>query len=150
MKPKGLLIAVALLAALAVGVYFSNKSQAAKEKSPAADTTTTKLLNIPDDQFQELKIKKLTGESIALKKENGKWRMTDPKPLAADQDTVSSMTTSLGSLSADKVIEEKAADLKQFGLADPTLDVQVVRKDGKTHHLLIGDDTLTGSAAYAM
>ena len=150
MKPKGLLIALALLAVLGIGVYFSNKSQAAKEKNPTPDTATTKLLNIPDDQFQEIKIHKLTGETISLKKDNGKWRITEPTNLPADQDAVSSMTSALGSLNADKVIEEKAGDLKQFGLADPTLDVQVVRKDGKTDHLLIGDDTLTGSGAYAM
>jgi hypothetical protein len=149
MKPKGLLIALALLAILGAGVYFSNKSQAAKEKEPAKDTTT-KLLTIPDDQFQELKIKKLTGEVIDLKKDNGKWRMVAPKDLAADNDTVSSITSSLGSLTADKVVEEKATDLKEFGLNDPTLDVSIVRKDGKTDRLLIGDDTLTGSGAYAM
>jgi hypothetical protein len=148
MNPKGLLIALGLLAVLGIGVYFSNKSQAAKEKEPAKDTTT-KLLTIPDDQFQEIKIKKLTGELLDLKKDN-KWRMVAPKDLPADQDTVSSMTSSLGSLTADKVVEEKAGDLKQFGLADPTLDVSVVRKDGKTDRLLIGDDTLTGSGAYAM
>jgi hypothetical protein len=150
MKPTGLLIAVALLAALGVGVYFSNKSQAAKEKEPGKDAATTKLLEIPDDQYQEIKIKKVTGETLDLKRDNGKWRMTEPKDLPADQDAISSMTSSLGSLNADKVVEEKATDLKQFGLADPTLDVTVLRKDGKTAHLLIGDDTLTGSGAYAM
>jgi hypothetical protein len=150
MKPKGLLISVALLAALGAGIYFSNKSQAAKEKEPSKDTATTKLLEIPDDQFQEIKIKKLTGEVIDLKKDNGKWRMIAPTNLPADNDTVSSMTSSLGNLNADKVVEEKATDLKQFGLADPTLDVTISRKDGKTDHLLIGDDTLTGSGAYAM
>src|SRR5215471_7643762 len=150
MKPTGLLVAVALLAALGAGVYFSNKSQAAKEKEPSKDAAATpKLLEIPDDQFQQITIKKLTGEVIALKRDSGKWRMTQPRDLAADNDTVGSMTSSLGSLAADKVVEEKATDLKQFGLADPTLDVTINRKDGKTDHLLVGDDTLTGSGAYA-
>src|SRR5215467_7111706 len=149
MKPKGLLVALALLAVLGAGVYFSNKSQAAKEKEPAKDAAT-KLLNVPDDQFQKIAIKKLTGEVITLSRDNGKWRMIDPKPLPADQDTVSSMVSSLGTLNADKTVEEKAADLKQFGLADPTLDVTITRKDGKTDRVLIGDDTLTGSGAYAV
>jgi hypothetical protein len=147
MKPKGLLIAVALLAVLGAGVYFSNKSQAAKEKAPTE--TSTKLLTIPDDQFQKITIRKLTGEVIELSKETGKWRMTQPKPLAADQDSISSMTSSLGNLTADKVIEEKATDLQPFGLGIPTLDVTIQRKDGKSDHLLIGDDTPTGSGAYA-
>src|SRR5437763_15747511 len=115
MKPNGLIIAVGVLAILGGLVYWSNKTQAGKDKDKdktpgAADTT--KLLTIPDDQFQRITIKKLTGESIALSRENGKWRMTEPKPMAADQDAVTAMTGALGNLNADKVIEEKPADLQ--------------------------------------
>ena len=59
------------------------------------------------------------------------------------------MVSALANLNADKVVEEKAADLKPYGLDIPTLDVQIVRKDGKTDRLLIGDDTLNGTGAYA-
>lgn len=147
MKPKGLLIAVVLLAVLGGLVWWSNKKQAAAG-SKTTDTTT-KLLTIPDDQFQNIRIRKVTGEVEDLQRENGKWKLTEPKPLPADQDAVSGIVTNLSSLSADKVIEDKAADLKQYGLADPTLDIQIKRKDGKTDELLIGDDTPTGSGAYA-
>ena len=81
MKPMGLLIAVALLAVLGGLTWWSNKSQADKAKTPT--DTTTKLLTIPDDQFQEIKIHKLTGEQLDLKRENGKWRMTAPTALPA-------------------------------------------------------------------
>ena len=147
MKPKGLLIAVVLLAVLGGLTWWSNKSQADKSKTPA--DTVTKLLSIPDDQFQEIKIRKVTDEVLSLKRENGKWQMTAPKAMAADQDAAGSMVSALANLNADKVVEEKATDLKAYGLDRPTLDVQIVRKDGKTDHLLIGDDTLNGSGAYA-
>jgi hypothetical protein len=147
MKPKGLLIAVVLLAVLGGLTWWSNKSQADKSKTPA--DTVTKLLSIPDDQFQEIKIRKVTDEVLSLKRENGKWQMTAPKAMAADQDAAGSMVSALANLNADKVVEEKATDLKPYGLDRPTLDVQIVRKDGKTDHLLIGDDTLNGSGAYA-
>jgi hypothetical protein len=147
MKPKGLLIAVVLLAVLGGLVWWSNKSQADKAKTPA--DAPVKLLSTPGDQFQEVKIRKVTGEVLGLKLENGKWRMTAPQPLPADQDAAGSMVSALVNLNADKVIEEKATDLKPYGLDVPTLDVQIVRKDGKTDHLLIGDDTLNGSGAYA-
>ena len=147
MKPKGLLIAVVLLAVLGGLTWWSNKKQAAKSSAPA--DAATKLLSIPDDQFQEIRIQKVTNEVIDLKRDNNKWRMTEPKPLPADLDAVNSIATTLSNLNADKVIEENATDLKPYGLDIPTLDVQVKRKDGKTDHLLIGDDTLTGSGAYA-
>ena len=148
MKPKGLLIAVVLLAVfggLSVWVY----KHPASTDTKSADGSNTKLLTIPDDQFQEIKVAKLTGETIDLKKENGKWRMTAPKDLPADQDAAASMQSTLAGLTADKLIDPKATDLKAFGLAQPTLDVSVMRKDGKTDRLLIGDDTPTGSGAYA-
>ncbi len=147
MKPKGLLIAVVLLAVLGGLTWWSNKSQADKAKTPA--DTATKLLTIPDDQFQEIKIQKLTGELLDLKRENGKWQMTAPKAMPADQDAAGSIVSALANLNADKVVEDKAADLKPYGLDTPTLDVQIIRKDGKTDRLLIGDDTLNGSGAYA-
>ena len=147
MKPKGLLIATVLLAVLGGVTWWSNKKEADKAKTPA--DTSVKLLSIPDDQFQEIKITKVTGELLTLKRENGKWRMTAPQALPADQDAAGSIVSVLANLNADKVVEEKAADLKPYGLDRPTLDVQMVRKDGKTDHLLIGDDTLNGSGAYA-
>jgi hypothetical protein len=146
-KPGGLLTAVALLAVLGGLVWWSNKKQAAAGKSPA--DSTIKLLTIPDADFKEIRIKKVSGESIDLKREDGKWAMTEPKPLRADQDEVGSMVSNLSSLSADKLIEDKANDLKAYGLGDPTLNVEIVKKDGKTAGVLIGDDTPTGSGAYA-
>jgi hypothetical protein len=147
-KPKGLLIAVVLLAGLGGAVWWSNKREASATDKKGTDTST-KILTIPEDQFQEIQIKKVTGETVALTRENGKWRMTSPSPLPADQDAVASMVTSLSALNADRIVEEKPDDLKAFGLADPTLDVKIKRKDGKTDELLVGDDLPTGSGSYA-
>jgi hypothetical protein len=147
MKPTGLLVAVAVLAVLGGLVWWSNKKQAAASKT--STDTTIKLLSIPDDQFQEIRIRKLTGEVQDLRRVNGNWQLTQPSQLSADPDTVGSMVSSLSSLSADKVIEDKAADLQPYGLHIPTLDITVVKKDGKSNELLIGDDTPTGSGAYA-
>jgi hypothetical protein len=146
MKPTGLMIAVGVLLVLGGVTYWSNKKQASAAKQPDSGT---KILTIADGQFAQIRIKKLTGEVQDLKRESGKWALTEPKPLRADQDTASAMASSLGSLSADKVIEDKAADLQPYGLNAPTLDVTIFKKDGKSSELLIGDDTPTGSGAYA-
>jgi hypothetical protein len=144
MKPKGLLIAVVLLAVLGGLVWWSNKKQAA-----TATDTANKLLSIPDDQFEEIRIKKATGEVQALRRQDRRWLMTQPQQLPADQDAVASMVSSLASLTFEKVVEEKAADLSAYGLGTPALDVEVKRKDGKTDRLLVGDDVPTGAGAYA-
>src|SRR3954453_9259920 len=113
MKPKGLLIAVVLLAVLGVAVWYSNKQEAAK--AGKTDTTTVKVLTIPEDQFQEIRIRKVTGETERLSRASGKWRLVEPKDMAADQDAVSSMVNALSSLNADRVVEDKADDLKNYG-----------------------------------
>jgi hypothetical protein len=148
MKPTGLLIAVALLAVLGGAIWWSNKKQAAGPAKSATDTSS-KLLTIPADQFQEIRIKKLTGETQDLKLVNGKWRIVEPKPMAADQDAVTSMVTSLSALTADKTIEDNASDLKAYGLETPTLDITITKKDGKTAGVEVGDATPTNSGSYA-
>lgn len=146
MKPKGLLIAVVLLAVLGGGIWWSNRKQAAASKAP---DTSTKILFISEEQFQEIKLAKSGAEPVDLKRENGKWRITAPQPFPADPDASSSLVAALASVAADKTIEDNAADLKAYGLDHPSIDAQVVKKDGKIDEILIGDDTPTGSGAYA-
>src|SRR5208283_867181 len=102
MKPKGLLVAVVLLAVLGGAVWFSNKKQAEKEKAPAADASP-KIVSIPDDQVQDILIQRPGGETVELKREGPyKYALTRPKPLPADVDAASSLITTLASVSADK------------------------------------------------
>jgi hypothetical protein len=148
MKGRGLLASVIVLAALAGALYWSNKKQKADAAKPAADTSP-KILSIPEDQIKEVRIKKTGADTTVVRKgDDGKWQILEPKPLRADQDSVNSLTSTLASLNADKVVEDKAADLSPYGLNTPSLDVTVVKKDGKSQDVYVGDDTPTGSGAY--
>ena len=148
MKPQGLLIAVALLAVLGGAIWYSNKHQAASAaKTPA--TNETKILSIPEDQVQDIKIQHANGDVVELSKTTGKWRLVQPKELSADPDAASSLVSAVTSVTADKTIEDKATDVSPYGLSHPALDVTVGRKDGKTSEILVGDDTPNNSGAYA-
>jgi len=148
MKPKGLLIAVAVLAVLGGAVWWSNKKQAAAAKN--TPDSTTKIVSIPDDQIQAIRIERPGGETDDLKKDNGKWTLTEPKALPADPDAAASLVSSVDSVTADQTVEDKAQDISQYGLNHPQLTVAITRKDGKTTTLLIGADTLNNSGSYAM
>jgi len=59
------------------------------------------------------------------------------------------VVSSLSSLSSDRLVEEKAADLGQFGLASPKLEVDITAKNNQLRKLLIGDETPASSGVYA-
>lgn len=150
MRIRGLLIAAILMVALGVGVWFSNRAEKAKEGKSATSVDAPKILAIPEDQIQKIEIAKKDGETTVVQRDAGnKWRIVQPKPLPADQDSVTSIATTLASLASDRLVEDKAADIAQYGLNAPGLTVTVTKKDGKSEKLLIGDDTPTGSGAFA-
>jgi Domain of unknown function (DUF4340) len=148
MKSKGLLIASFLLLVLSAVIWWSNKKTATADKAPV-ETTTVKLLNFPEDQIQNIEIKKRTGKTMLLQRSNSQWQITAPKPLRADPDAVSSMLSSLSSLSSDRTVEEKAIALDQYGLTQPVIELNITDKNRRTTRLRIGDDTPAGTAVYA-
>ena len=148
MKSKGLLAASFLLLVLAGIIWWSNKKVATADKTPV-ENTATKLLGIPEDQFQDIEIKKRAAEIIHLQHTDSKWQIVSPDALPADPEAVSTMLSSLSSLSSDRTVEERAASLDQYGLSQPAFELNVTDKKKKTSKLLIGDDTPAGTAVYA-
>ncbi len=148
MKFGGLLTAVIILAALGGGVYWSNKAKEAADKAPAKDAAP-KVLTIPEADFKTIRLQKSSsGATVVQKSDAGKWQITEPKPLPADQDSVSSLVSTLATVTSDRLIEEKPSDLASYGLVSPPLEVIVTKKDGKTEDLLVGDDTPTGGGSF--
>jgi len=145
---RRLLIAVALLAVLGGLVYWANRAKKAEADKPSS--TTPKLLSIAEDQFQKIEIRPSSGEATVLEKDAaGKWEVTAPRKLPADQDAVSSLVSTLASLNSDKLVEEKTADGGPFGLTSPALRVLVTKKDGKAHEVQIGDEAPASSGYFA-
>src|SRR5581483_1430111 len=150
MKMKGMIISAGVLLVLVGLLYWSNhhmpEDAAAKTSSDAAP----KILSLNEGDITKVDLKKKTGEEVVLAKNaSGKWEMTAPKQLPVDQEAVTSMMSTLSSLNSDRLVEAKSTNLEQYGLTQPALTVTITKKDGKTQELLIGDDTPTGSAAYA-
>ncbi|MCU1240344.1 MAG: hypothetical protein JWO71_1070 [Candidatus Acidoferrum typicum] len=150
MKNTGLLIAAVVLAALSGVLYWSNRHPASENTAKASIDTPPKILNLKQEDISKIEIKKKGGEELALAKgDAGKWQITAPKPLGADQEAVSSLLSSVSSLNSDRLVEDKAADLGQYGLTQPSLELGVTSKDSKPQKLLLGDDTPAGSAVFA-
>ena len=149
MKSTGLLIAAALLAVLTGVLYWSNHHTPDDTKS-SATPAAAKLLSLKDADVNKIEIDKKGSEPVDLTKSgDGKWEITAPQKLSADQDAITSVISSLSGLNSERVVEDHAIDLKQYGLADPSVKIDVATKDGKSQKLLLGDDTPTGNGVYA-
>jgi hypothetical protein len=149
MKSRGLLVAAFVLAALSAALYWSNHRKPAEPDTKVSADTPPKILELKQDDISKIDIKKKSADEVVLAKDSaGKWQITAPKAYRADQDSVSSMLSTLSSLSSDRLLEDKASNLAQYGLTEPTIQLDVIEKNDKDHKLLIGDDAPTGSDTY--
>ncbi len=148
MKPRNVLVAAILLAALSGLVWWAKRHPQATG-SAANTPPSPKVADISQASVQQIDLKKKDGSTITLDRKGGKWTITAPEPLAADQDAVSTVVSSLNPVTADSVVEDKPAELSKYGLTSPTLTVTVKEKNGKTDQLVFGDDVPAGSLVYA-
>src|SRR5215469_4041320 len=152
MKNTGLLIAAVILAALSGVLYWSNHRKSSEDSTvKASPDAAQKILSLNEADITRLAIHRKDEPEVDLSRNNpGAWQITAPKSLAADQDAVSSVLSTISSLNSDRLLEDKASDLAPYGLANPSLAVDVTLKDNKTQKLLIGDQTPAGNSYYAM
>jgi len=147
MKIRGLISAIVVLAGLTGALYWSNRQKPAETASADAPP---KILTLKQDDISKIDLKKKGTDELVLAKDgSGKWQITAPKPLGVEQSAVSPMLSSLSTLTSERLVEDKASDLGQYGLSDPPLMATVTEKNNKTHQLLVGDNTPAGSGVYA-
>jgi uncharacterized protein DUF4340 len=150
MKIRQLIAAVVVLGALAVALWWSNKHQADANSPKVAADAPIKIVSFQQDDIAKVEIKKKDGDAVVISKAGpANWKIIAPKPMLADQDPISAVLYSLSPLDADRLIEDKATDLKPYGLAEPEVVVTATGNDGNSQKVLIGDDVPTGGTAYA-
>jgi len=143
------LLTVVILAGLWFGFNYYNK-----HKSAASTATPEKpkelLLPVKKDQIEAFTITPRSGEAFTVKRDGGTWSITEPRPLPADQQEISTYVGDLASATVNSVADEHPANLKDFGLDPPatTVSVSTSAKPGQ-FTLRIGDSTPTGDAIYA-
>ncbi len=151
MKFRGLIIAVAVLLALGGLLYWSNHHKPSESAAASSSAAPPAILKFDSATVTELSLAHKAGEPVTLVKEKGgQWQITAPQSYSADEGAVSDLLASLSSLNADRVVEDKAADLKPYGLDDPSLTLDLTTNDHKDRKLLLGDDTPAGGDVYAV
>jgi hypothetical protein len=150
MKPVRLLIALAVLGAAGIGLWWSNRDEKAKEGKPATDAPP-RILEIKPDQVKQIELKQRGEDKPVIVRFNdkGKWDITSPTPFPADPAAVAAITSGAEKLESERLVDANASDLPSYGLAPALLEVAFTDKAGKRTNLLIGENTPTGNAVYA-
>jgi Domain of unknown function (DUF4340) len=150
MNFRGLIVAVVILAGLGGVLYWSQHRKPPEDNAAVPASAAPVILKVDAADVTQLSIKQKQSAPVTLQKtQAGTWQITAPKPYRADQQTVASMLSTLSGLNADRVVEDKASNLKQYGLAPPAVEVDITGKGQGTRQLLLGDDTPTGGDVYA-
>lgn len=150
MKSRGLLAAAVVLAALTGTLYWSNHRKAKEVSAAPSADAPPKVLSLNSADLVRVKISKKGADELTLQKNDaGHWQILTPKPLAADQEAVSGLASTLSSLNSDRLVEEKAADLGTYGLIQPSIAITATDKNKKAVELRLGDETPAGSGVYA-
>lgn len=148
MKFRGLLAAVVVLLILG-GVLYWSEHRKTPERA-ASDTTGPQIVKINPPDVTTLTVKLKGAQPVTLlRSSTGQWQITSPSYYRADDTTVYTLLAGLGPLNSERVVEDQASNLAQFGLSDPATEIDVTTKDKKTTRVLIGDDTPTGEGVYA-
>ncbi len=149
MRAGGLIVATVILAGLGVALYFSNKDEEKKAAKPPTDSTI-KMVSLIEPDIKKIEIKQRNEDTVLERGSGNKWQITAPASYGADQDAVTSLVFAAANIAADRVIEQKSSDLGSYGLKNPSAEVDISAKNGKTTKVLFGDDSPTGSTTYAM
>ncbi len=151
MRYKGTLILLILV--ILLGLYLYIIELPSQEKKQQEEDRIQKIVSFEPNEAISLYLsypKRLTDQEILLEKDSeDKWQIVKPITFPADQPEVESLLSSIGSMKVERVVEEKAQDLKAYGLDQPEIKVSVKLKD-REEHLLFGDAAPVGSTIYVV
>lgn len=137
----GLLI---ILIALGTYLYFVES-----KRTPGDDAEKKeKVFSVEADKIEEVSVKSESGDVTTLRKTDTTWQIVAPAAAQVDATEVSGITTNLSTLEQQRLVDENAANLEEFGLAQPRVEV-TFKSGGQEQKLMIGSKTATGSDLYA-
>lgn len=155
MQANRLLIAALVLAGLGAAIWWSNRQPADSASSDKGATPSVKLMSLAEADLTEVKVE-IKGEAPRVYKKDAatqKWNLVselekDPS-FRTDAEAVLNVVNSSAGFPTDKLVDENATDLIQYGLDPPQIVVEIKDKNGKTERVNLGDETPVGQMVYA-
>jgi len=142
---RGLRFLILLLIAIPLAWYaYYDSKRGPADDSPKRD----KVFTVESDKIEEIEVKSESGDRTTMRKKGSDWEIVQPVSVRTDQAAVSGIATNLSSVEIQRVIDDNPADLKEYGLAEPRVEV-AFKANGQQHRLQLGQKTPAGSDVYA-
>ncbi len=122
MKRHSVWVAVGILAALGVWLYFDLKQPV---REPGENPKVSDLAGIKADDVRRIEVTRESG-TLTLARNGASWVIESPIKAAADAETVKSALEGLLDQSSDYVMEQAPKDLGRYGLAKPTKTITLI------------------------
>lgn len=144
---------VAVGAALILGLaYWAWVVKIKPQREQAAEDAKLLFKGLDPDNTNEILLRKKGSADVLLRKVGGQWRLITPIAAPADQAAVGGLVTELAAAKREEIIVDKGADLRDFGLDQPSGEVtfQPATPGAKAEVLFFGMDSPDGRQAYAV
>ncbi len=140
-------VAIAVLVGAFIGVYFLIPEN---EEKPIEETSETEIVSVMEvDSASITKIDiKTKEEEYSVTKSGDKWHLSNEEGLKISDSKLQSFSYMCSSISATKIMSEKAEDAEKFGFSDTSNSVTIHLSDGSKKTVLVGDTTLDDANSY--
>lgn len=147
-KGKGLLFAVLILIVLLVLYFVIDLQQ--KKSDQEAETEETEESSLPvsvtEDEISKVTVK--NGDvTMTYVKNDDTWTYEEDPDFPLDESAVNTKMNCLTTLTVDRVLESPE-DLSEYGLDKPQQEVTVLKTDGSTFTLYIGNQNSSNNDFY--
>ncbi|MCZ6624347.1 MAG: DUF4340 domain-containing protein [Deltaproteobacteria bacterium] len=144
MRLRNTLLLTVVFGLLGAYLYFYELKNEGEER-------TERLLNFKQDEVESITLSYPQQEIRLQREPSGKWKITQPLQVAADESTISDILSTLNTTEIKRTVEEKPSpqDLKAFELDKPQVKVLITLEKGKAlPPILVGGKTPVGNSAY--
>jgi len=138
MRFRGTVILLAVFVVLGVYVYFTEYR--GKEERQQQQAAEKKVVHFEPKDVGEITLKHDNTTITAVRKGEKQWQITNPPGIEADSDEWERLAQSISDIQREDSIPASTADLANFGLDKPPVEIAVKLAAGRTTTIQFGSE----------
>ena len=148
-KKRGLFVILAgvvLLCVLSVCYFALLKANSSEEETTEEETTEEEVAAIASDDISTLTFE-AGDQTVTFQKAEDSWTLEGQEDFPVDASKVDSVVSCLASVKADRTLTD-VEDPGEYGLDVPTNVIEVVKTDGSSEKITVGDKNSSTGNTY--